>query len=502
MAGDMTTLRRWQAEALPLCVEAIRAGERRVVQACTGSGKSILQAEVLRAVLARDGAWAVVTVPTAALVVQLGATLAARLGEDAVGLFYAANKQPGRRVVVCCVASFPRFVSEAMEAGRGSPDVWIADECHRGLASDVVRAAADLLAPRARLGFTATPWRTDGAIPGWDPPLLVRYGLADALGDGVVVPADVVTWHREDEGVDGALIEMLDRVRPDGPGIVSADRIDDAMDYAARLTSAGWPAAAVSGMTSKRDLADYLAWLQTGRLRALVHVNLLTEGVDLPWLRWIALRRSRSALGLVQEAGRVLRVAPGKARATIFDPLGLCPLQAFATPERLAELEGQAADEAARAVASEEAVEALRLEAVATAAVEVDGFAAQLVADAFALGLDVQAQRVVGDARKLPATTKQRAELARIGEKLQGPISRLPEATRKAVRELSRAPEYLPRGAAADLIGVLWAVGRRAAQDLPARPQGWDYAKAWRWPADGPAPTLDRKHVVALTAGF
>jgi len=499
LAGHVTTLRRWQAEALPLCVDSVRAGGRRVVQACTGSGKSILQAEVLRAVLERDGVWAVVTVPTAALVVQLGATLAARLGDDAVGLFYAANKQPGRRVVVCCVASFPRFVSEAMEAGRGAPDVWIADECHRGLASDVVRAAADLLAPRARLGFTATPWRTDGAIPGWDPPLLYRYGLADALGDGVVVPADVVTWHREDEGVDAALLEMLRRERPEGPGIVSAERIEDALDYAARMTAEGWPAAAVSGLTSKRDLADYLSWLKSGRLRALVHVNLLTEGVDLPWLRWIALRRPRSALGLVQEAGRVLRTYPGKARATIFDPLSLCPLQAFSTPERLAELEGQAADEAVRAMASEEAVEALRLEGIATAAGKADAFAAQLVADAFALGLDVQAQRVVGEARQLPATTKQRAELERLGARLQGPISRLPEATRKAVRELAKAPEHLPRGAAADLIGVLWAVGRRVRQDLPAFPESWHYARAWRWPADGSAPVMEAKAVRALT---
>jgi len=494
------SLRRWQAEALPLCLAAIARNERRVVQACTGSGKSVLQAEVLRHILSEDpAAWAVVTVPTAALVVQLGATLAARLGEDAVGLFYAANKQPGRRVVVCCVASLPRFVSEALDAGRGRPRVWLADEAHKAIASEPVRLAVDALNPLARLGFTATPWRSDGPMPGWTAPLLFRYRLADALADGVVVPADVVTWHREDDGVDSAVLELLELHKPEGPGIVSADRIEDAVEFAQRLTLAGWPAAAVSGLTSKRDLAVYLGWLRDGRLRCLVHVDLLTEGVDLPWLRWLVLRRARSARGLVQEAGRVLRVADGKTRATIFDPLALCPLQAFSTPERLGKLEDLAAEEeeAARGKTDAE-LEVMRLEAIATAAVEVDGFAAMLVSDALALGLNVEAQRVVGEARRLPATDRQRAELRRLGERAQGPISRLPERTRNAVRELAKSPEHLPRGAAADLIGVLRAVGQRVAETLPPRPSGFDFGRAWRWSPDCPSPTLDMKHVNAL----
>jgi type I site-specific restriction endonuclease len=494
------SLRRWQAEALPLCLAAIARNERRVVQACTGSGKSVLQAEVLRHILSEDpAAWAVVTVPTSALVEQLAATFAGVLGEGNVGRYYMHAKQPDRRVVVCCVASLPRFVSEALDAGRGRPRVWLADEAHKAIASEPVRLAVDALNPLARLGFTATPWRSDGPMPGWTAPLLFRYRLADALADGVVVPADVVTWHREDDGVDSAVLELLELHKPEGPGIVSADRIEDAVEFAQRLTLAGWPAAAVSGLTSKRDLAVYLGWLRDGRLRCLVHVDLLTEGVDLPWLRWLVLRRARSARGLVQEAGRVLRVADGKTRATIFDPLALCPLQAFSTPERLGQLEDLAAEEeeAARGKTDAE-LEVMRLEAIATAAVEVDAFAAMLVSDALALGLNVEAQRVTGEARRLPATDRQRADLRRLGERAQGPISRLPERTRNAVRELAKSPEHLPRGAAADLIGVLRAVGQRVAETLPPRPSGFDFGRAWRWSPDCPSPTLDKKHVNAL----
>jgi hypothetical protein len=48
---------------------------------------------------------------------------------------------------------------------------------------------------------------------------------------------------------------------------------------------------------------------------------MLQEGVDLPWLRWLCLRRpAASRVRFAQEVGRVLRAAPGKAEAVIFDP--------------------------------------------------------------------------------------------------------------------------------------------------------------------------------------
>jgi hypothetical protein len=48
---------------------------------------------------------------------------------------------------------------------------------------------------------------------------------------------------------------------------------------------------------------------------------MLSEGVDMPWLRWMALRQARgSRVEFLQEFGRVLRAAPGKTEAVIFDP--------------------------------------------------------------------------------------------------------------------------------------------------------------------------------------
>jgi superfamily II DNA or RNA helicase len=489
----MTPLRRWQAEALPLAMEIVQrqAGDRRVIQACTGAGKSRLIAEIVK----QTRGDVVITCPTEALVTQLAATLRAS-GAD-VGEFFGRRHVLGKRVTVACVPSFPRYVAERRESGRNPPALWIADEVHRGLSGPFVAAAAEALGAGARLGFTATPWRTGAPIDGWDSPLLYRYGLPQALADGVIVPARVIPWRADETGVDGAIVAMLDAERPEGPGIVSAETIADAHAYAEYLTACGWAARAVSGAMPRAEVAEALALAEAGELRAIVHVQLLTEGVDLPWLRWAALRRPRSALGLVQEVGRVLRTAPGKAGAIVFDPLGLAPLQAFSTPEALGALEAEAETEAERTVGPEAAA-MLRLEALAVAAQAADDWAAELVQAALAIGLDVRPYRYVGADRQLPATTAQRARLAKLGERSRGPISRLPEGARKAARALALAPDALPRGAASDLIAVLSAISSAVAESVPSRPSPRDWAAAWRWGNLGPAPSLEQKHVKAL----
>jgi superfamily II DNA or RNA helicase len=71
----------------------------------------------------------------------------------------------------------------------------------------------------------------------------------------------------------------------------------------------------------KKAVKGAIERLRTGELSALVHCHMLSEGVDMPWLRWMALRQARgSRVEFLQEFGRVLRAAPGKTEAVIFDP--------------------------------------------------------------------------------------------------------------------------------------------------------------------------------------
>jgi superfamily II DNA or RNA helicase len=118
--GAPWTPRAWQREALPIIVDALKRRQRGIVSAVMGSGKSILQSELVALALAKAGHRSiVVTVPRQALVRQLAATIGARIGEDRVGVFYGSKKQPGRQVVVCCNASLPRLWEELQSYPKG-----------------------------------------------------------------------------------------------------------------------------------------------------------------------------------------------------------------------------------------------------------------------------------------------------------------------------------------------------------------------------------------------
>lgn len=316
--------RRWQAEALPVALDAIDRGEAGVIVAVMGAGKSVAQAELVARSTHRGRV--VVTAPTEALVEQLGATMRQRLGADAVGLFYGKTKQPERPVIVACTPSVANLTKRIDGCA-----LWVADECHRTEAAGLLEAIPALRAER-RIGFSATPYlgSVDKSLSLWERELY-RYGPGEAMRDGVIVPPRFVPWEESwgspPEDRDDALLAMMERTKALdlGPGVVNAASIEDAEAFAQRLCDSGVRAGVVHselGPVKARRLYD----LEVGRIQVLVHVKMLVEGVDLPWLRWMGLRRplgSQARVHFAQEVGRVLRAFPGKDHGLILDPLGL-----------------------------------------------------------------------------------------------------------------------------------------------------------------------------------
>lgn len=491
MAG--LTPRRWQVEALPLCLAAMRSREARVVQACTGSGKSILQAMVVREVLASPRLaptdCVVVTCPTEALVEQLAATIAEH-GHPATGRYYGRRKEcRGRRVIVACTASLGALV-DAMQIHGMRCVAWLADEVHRGVASEAQRETIARLDPLTRLAFTATPWRTTEAIPGWTAPLLYSYRLSDALGDGVVVPPDVRYWTGEDGvDVDTALLAMLAAHAPEGPGLVSAMDIADARATAEQLSAAGWPALAIYGTLPAAEQAARIERLRSGELRALVHVRLLQEGVDLPWLRWLGMRVRRTALLQVQEVGRILRTHPGKSSALVLDPLCQSPVAAFYSAEALGAWEDEAAAELVEREPQDQP--AVRLPPLAVAVDTIRAWTLTLRALAPAAGLSLSAPRTTS---RGPSTDAQRAALGRYADRPRGVCSRFPAAVRDALRDLCRAAAALDRVTASELLDVLVAAGQEVGRSATSG----SWSRAWRWPDSLTLPTIDPNALAAL----
>ena len=105
------------------------------------------------------------------------------------------------------------------------------------------------------------------------------------------------------------------------------------------LDANGIPSGTIhSGMDQEhKDLT--LKLLKNGTIACVVHVSMLAEGVDLPYLMWSVLRRPVGArVRFVQEVGRPLRSFPGKKIVLIGDPHDLFSKFSLANPEKLGEV--------------------------------------------------------------------------------------------------------------------------------------------------------------------
>lgn len=468
-------LRRWQAEAIPLALAALETGEAGIVVATTGAGKSIFIAELLRLwriTHAADEGVIVVSTPSRKLVEQLAATLGQVLGTHAVGRFYSAAKQHAREVVVCCNPSVPALAARYKEDGRPVA-LWLADEVHKTISmelrdeDDGDAEVGEALNAVRRMGVTATPFRSskDERLALFDR-VIYRYPPAEALRDGVIVPWRFVSWgDRKEEPVDAACVTLIrelgDRATR-GPGVVNARSIDDAEAYCAFLAEHGLEALPIhSGMGKGQQEANITA-LREGRLDCLVHVSMLVEGVDMPWLRWGCFRREVGArVRFIQELGRYLRsdpANPAKVEAVILDPHDLAATFSVSYDEALGWTEpkepGKDPEEYDEEAMAEKEDRPLR-EVMARRTDALSRYVRQLHLALIAEGICASPSTVAGRAwREDPASEKQAAALV----KMVRAAARLGPVHREALGRLAETPAVLTKGLASDAFELLQGV--------------------------------------------
>lgn len=307
--------RKWQEECLPICLASIKSKEKGLVHATMGAGKTKLLVEICASGRGR----VLIIVPSIRLVDQTFKVVDERLPGQC-GTFYTYSKDTWQRIIICCSNSIPALLNDP--TWPGPPDLLIIDEAHKSECS-IIRDSFDRLSPKKLIGFSATPYRSkeDERLQLFEREIF-SYGVAEALRDGVIVPFRQIPWTGPDgANLDDCCVTMAQDAVRHGPGLVNALNIDDAEMFATRLNTAGIRATAVHSRLSRAAQATAMENLRTGRLQIVVHVSLLTEGVDFPWLRWLLMRRPVSArVRFAQEIGRVLRAAPGKTEALLYDP--------------------------------------------------------------------------------------------------------------------------------------------------------------------------------------
>lgn len=233
-------------------------------------------------------------------------------------------------------------------------DMVIVDEFHH--ASEATKTYASLLhhlEPRALLGLTATPERADGAdIRLWfDGRIAVELRLWEALESNLLAPFQYfgihdetdlssIRWKRgsgydsreltnvytgHDARVAIVLQAVQDKIADVGRmrAIGFCVSIAHAEFMAARFNAAGIPSLAVSSRSSDAERVHALRSLRDRQVNVLFAVDLFNEGIDLPELDTVMfLRPTESATVFLQQLGRGLRLAEGKACLTVLDFIG------------------------------------------------------------------------------------------------------------------------------------------------------------------------------------
>jgi len=310
-------------------IQALQDRRRGIVYAATGAGKSELLALVLASFRPVQGLTDVIGVPTQNLVTQTVRGLAP-WGIDAAPWFQGHYDLGGRSVVIACRQSMETLVDRLVMEGRQVRAV-VVDEAHGlGSESKCLAAIQRMKAECCRsargmpmVGVTATPHREQGDMSGlWPAGLLYSYPIQQAIADGVIMRPRVImpTSDVDLEGdADEVTIDHIQRFAH-GPTVVDAPTIPQAKAFAKLLTERGIPAAAVWGTQKAADTDRALADLRSGRIRVVVHVKLLSEGVDMPWLETMVIRVETGSINQwVQRVGRVVRTAPGKTSCTLID---------------------------------------------------------------------------------------------------------------------------------------------------------------------------------------
>jgi len=219
----------------------------------------------------------------------------------------------------------------------------IVDECHRAPARTFTEAVTAFDC-RYMLGLSATPWRRDGLSRliywylGSKVYEVERQELTEAghlvAPEVIYRPTAFVTSYDPSEEYAQMLSELAadpernalivaDVLREVGSGVslVLSDRKSHCRTLAALLAEQGVAVAVLTGDLTLRQRQEVVVAVQAGAVQVLLATGqLIGEGFDCPGLSTLFLATPIRFSGRVlQYLGRVLRPAPGKDRARVYD---------------------------------------------------------------------------------------------------------------------------------------------------------------------------------------
>ena len=336
-------LRPYQQKLLADTGAALRQNRKVVVQAPTGSGKTVIMSEMVHRFMDRDMR-VLILVPRRELAHQVAGTLE-RFGRY-IGVIMAGEER--LKGMQTYVASFDTLHARCVQRDihpLPTADVVIVDEAHLALAKtrqDIITAY-----PHARIiGFTATPARSDGKGLGrmFDE-LVMGPSVRELVEVGALVPARYFVGERPnldgvrvqggdynqrqlEERVDqprlvGDIVENWMRIAGDKRTVIFCASIKHSRHVCRQLVAHGVTAEHLDGNTPTEERQAILDRVRSGATQVLTNVYVASYGLDIPELECAVMARpTKSVVLYFQTVGRVLRTAPGKTEALILDHAG------------------------------------------------------------------------------------------------------------------------------------------------------------------------------------
>ena len=349
-------LRDYQTDICSRVSDAFDKHRSVMVQMPTGTGKTMVLAELVKRLMMRDeGIRILIVAHRRELIEQIKETVK-RMGLNADNQLSVINNQT---IIVESIQTISRRIATIEFA----PSLVVIDEAHHALAK-TYKMMWDAWPDARFLGLTATPCRLNGKgftdlfdilVQSWDIPTFIKAKWLSTY-DFVSIKADSRTQQLisslKKRGADGDYqVKEMDAVLNKRPsierlyncvieyahnrkGFVYAININHARSIAEYYQSQGVHAVAIDSHTPVKERERIISSFRSGGLQVLVNVDIFSEGFDCPDVEFIQLARPTLSLAkYLQMVGRGLRPSKGKKNCMIIDNVGL--YRVFGLPSQI-----------------------------------------------------------------------------------------------------------------------------------------------------------------------
>ena len=340
-------LRDYQIDICSRVSEAFEHHRSVMVQMPTGTGKTMVLAELVKQLMMKDeGVRILIVAHRRELIEQIKATI-------------KRMKMDSRNITVESIQTISRRIATIGFA----PSLVVIDEAHHALAK-TYKMMWETWPDAKFLGLTATPCRLNGKgftdlfdvlVQSWDIPTFIKEKWLSTY-DFVSIKADSRTQQLisslKKRGADGDYqVKEMDAVLNKRPsierlyncvmeyahnrkGFVYAININHARSIAEYYQSQGVKAVAIDSHTPVKERERIISSFRSGGLQVLVNVDIFSEGFDCPDVEFIQLARPTLSLAkYLQMVGRGLRPSKGKTNCMIIDNVGL--YRVFGLPSQI-----------------------------------------------------------------------------------------------------------------------------------------------------------------------